>query len=202
MRLAQLDLVALGKAPDYMVSDLLRQASDTATQRLKQVWSQDNLQIEFQMSIAGIEGIVIYVSSQDHVGLPRQRSFGFRWFLEFLLSYAESQHTEESSVLLFDEPGIHLHPTGQEDLKQLLKREIATGSQVILTTHLPGLVDLTETHSLRGVVKDANGTPSVGSAEGPLLEGATSPNTRLRAPVQNEGTLFSISWPSTPSSGA
>ncbi len=158
LRIAKLDLVALRTAPDYLVPDLLRQASDIATERLSKVWLQDNLRVDFQMSTAGIQGIVIYVSSRDHTGLPRQRSYGFRWFLEFLLSYAESQNAKEPSILLFDEPGIHLHPAGQEDLKQLLEREISAGTQVILTTHLPGLVDLTEPHSIRGVVKSEFGT--------------------------------------------
>ena len=64
-----------------------------------------------------------------------------------------------ASCVVVDEPGIHLHPKAQEDLKLLLRTEISKHMQVVLTTHLPGLVDTSRLDSVRGIVKNEAGQP-------------------------------------------
>ena len=153
LEIGGLDFARLGDVPDYLVPDLLDEASTAASERLNRYWSQEEIGIRFQLS-ARTGNLIIYVVTDDHRGLPTQRSLGFRWYLEFLLTYAHARESGHPIVLLFDEPGIHLHPKAQEDLKRLLRRDISQHMQVIFTTHLPGMVDTTRLDALRGVVKN------------------------------------------------
>jgi len=56
--------------------------------------------------------------------------------------------------LLFEEPGVHLHPDAQESLKRIMREQVALQNQVIYTTHLPGMYDLAYPEGCRAVVKD------------------------------------------------
>ena len=45
------------------------------------------------------------------------RSKGFQWYFSFYLIFlAESEESHKDAILLLDEPGIHLHPTAQQEL--------------------------------------------------------------------------------------
>jgi len=45
------------------------------------------------------------------------RSKGFQWFFSFYLVFlVESEEGHKDAVLLLDEPGLHLHPTAQQEL--------------------------------------------------------------------------------------
>ena len=48
-----------------------------------------------------------------------EQSRGFQWFFSFDLRFMhDSAGTFSGCVLLLDEPGMHLHPGGQDDLLQ------------------------------------------------------------------------------------
>lgn len=158
LELAGLDFAKLQEASDSLMLDLLDEASGLASERLNRYWSQENITIKFQLS-PKTGNLIIYVATEDHNGSPTQRSFGFRWYLEFMLAYAHVRESGEPAILLFDEPGIHLHPSAQEDLKCLLRQEISKHMQIIFTTHLPGMVDTARLDAIRGVVKNEQARP-------------------------------------------
>lgn len=85
------------------------------------------------------------------------RSKGFQWFFSFyLLFLVESDEGHKDAVLLLDEPGLHLHPTAQQELMgffETLSRE----NQLIYTTHSPFLVDGEHIHRVRPVTEDETG---------------------------------------------
>ncbi len=71
-----------------------------------------------------------------------ERSHGFRWFFSFYLVFlVESEKAHENTVLLLDEPGLHLHPTLQTKLIAFFERIADGGNSLIYSTHLPFLVD-------------------------------------------------------------
>jgi predicted ATP-dependent endonuclease of OLD family len=90
---------------------------------------------------------------------------GFRSFFSFYLAlYAETNETDpEGFILLFDEPGIHLHPQGQKDLLREM-RKLAEKNQIIYTTHSPFMIDRNEPENTVLVVKG-----SVGKKKGTTL---------------------------------
>lgn len=85
------------------------------------------------------------------------RSKGFQWFFSFYLVFlVESDEGHKDAVLLLDEPGLHLHPTAQQQLISFFER-LAEKNQLIYTTHSPFLIDGEHIHRVRPVKEDPTG---------------------------------------------
>jgi len=86
-----------------------------------------------------------------------RRSEGFRWFFSFYLVFlGESDAMEKDAVLLLDSPGLHLHPTAQQDLLALIGK-LAETNQVIYGTHSPFLIDGDHLERVRPITIDETG---------------------------------------------
>jgi predicted ATPase len=86
-----------------------------------------------------------------------RRSEGFRWFFSFYLVFlGESEAMEKDAVLLLDSPGLHLHPTAQQDLLALF-RKLGERNQVIYGTHSPFLIDGDHLDRVRPITLDESG---------------------------------------------
>lgn len=71
-----------------------------------------------------------------------ERSRGFQWFFSFdLMLMHETKGAFKGCVILFDEPGLHLHPGAQQDLLRCFE-EYAMENTLLYTTHLPFMIDL------------------------------------------------------------
>lgn len=89
------------------------------------------------------------------------RSKGFQWFFSFYLVFmAESDDRHRNAILLLDEPGLHLHPTTQQELIGFFD-ELAKFNQLIYTTHSPFLIDGNNIHRIRAVVESERGNAAV-----------------------------------------
>jgi len=63
------------------------------------------------------------------------RSKGFQWFFSFYLVFlVESDEVHKDAMLLLDEPGLHLHPTAQQELLTFFE-ELAANNPLVYTTH-------------------------------------------------------------------
>jgi AAA domain, putative AbiEii toxin, Type IV TA system/AAA ATPase domain len=103
-------------------------------------WTEKRHKLHFD---ADGEDLVLQVSDdQNPFPIPfEERSHGFQWFFSFYLVFlVESKKAHKNSILLLDEPGLHLHPTLQSKLIELFER-ITDDQQLIYTTHLPFLID-------------------------------------------------------------
>jgi predicted ATP-dependent endonuclease of OLD family len=118
----------------------LHAAGKRLTKRVRQIWSQGAAHTFRFDENAG----KLHVSIEDPTtfDMPSRRSLGFQSFLAFYLSvYAETDDIDPHGfILLFDEPGIHLHPRGQKDLLRELRR-LAEKNQIVYTTHSPFMID-------------------------------------------------------------
>ena len=93
------------------------------------------------------------------------RSKGFQWFFSFYLVFlVESDEGHRDAILLLDEPGLHLHPTAQQELVTFFEA-LAEDNPLIYTTHSPFLIDGEHIHRVRPVTEDETGHSrvSVGS---------------------------------------
>ena len=101
---------------------LLRAASFSLTGDWIELWTGDEHRLDFE-----VDGdyLVLQVSDK-HSSFPipfEERSQGFQWFLSFYLIFlVESRKGHKDSILLLDEPGLHLHPTLQMRLVNFLER--------------------------------------------------------------------------------
>jgi len=85
------------------------------------------------------------------------RSKGFQWFFSFYLVFlVESNEGHKDAILLLDEPGLHLHPTAQQELLTFFE-ELATNNPLVYTTHSPFLIDGERIHRVRPVTEDKLG---------------------------------------------
>ena len=173
------DLADLESQTNYEhIKAELESASISITDKVFEYWRQSpELRVEFDLSNADPndtpplnEGTILHVrifNNRHRVSVPfDERSKGFVWFFSFL-SYFSSLELEDearSMLLLFDEPGLNLHATGQVDFLRFIDEQLAPGHQVVYTTHSPFMIDLDRLGSLR-TVQDMDGRGTVVSPD-------------------------------------
>lgn len=85
------------------------------------------------------------------------RSKGFQWFFSFYLVFlVESDEGHKDAILLLDEPGLHLHPTAQQELIAFFEK-LSEKNQLLYSTHSPFLIDGEHLHRVRPVTEDDTG---------------------------------------------
>lgn len=128
------------------------------TSRIREVWNQEpTLEIKLR-----VNGKFLYIDFSDSTTVydtPKHRSPGFLWYLSFYINFIATNLEAKPNefVFLLDEPGVHLHPSGQKDLT-LLMENLAQKNQVIYTTHSPFMINREQPQRVRVVRKDENGT--------------------------------------------
>lgn len=140
----------------------ITRASETLNRTLKESWSQGkdlsfrlthnskDERIELQIEDPSVKSTYVRAS---------RRSSGFTHYfsLKTILHSRQKDHPAESYILLFDEPGVFLHPSGQYDLLQVLET-LALESQVIYVTHSLFMINKTFPTRHRLVMKNERGT--------------------------------------------
>jgi energy-coupling factor transporter ATP-binding protein EcfA2 len=143
----------------------LNSASNDITARFTAWWKQRRHTIRYH---ADGDFFRIWVADDRRPGIEielESRSHGFQWFFSFYLVFlVESEETHKEAVLLLDEPGLHLHPTAQQELIAFFE-ELSQKNQLVYSTHSPFLIDGQHLHRVRPVTEDETGHSriSVGS---------------------------------------
>jgi hypothetical protein len=132
-------------------------ASAKITSMIGKSWNQENININIW-----IDADEIHFSVEDGSRIqvaPTKRSDGFQWFLSFYINFMVMTKKElGNSILLLDNPGLQLHPSGQKDLLSTLK-SLSNQVQIIYTTHSPYLLDIEHLERVKIVErKKDNGT--------------------------------------------
>ena len=70
-----------------------------------------------------------------------QQSYGFKWFFSFIALHQDVLSENENIILLLDELGHSLHPSGQKDFIKFLRCDLSQKYQIIYTTHSPFMID-------------------------------------------------------------
>jgi predicted ATP-dependent endonuclease of OLD family len=134
------------------------ETSREITRRIQEVWTQEpSLEIKLR-----VNGKLMYIDFSDATTVydtPKSRSPGFLWYLSFYINFIATTREAKANEYLFllDEPGLHLHPSGQKDLTHLLE-DLSQKNQLIYTTHSPFMINRNHPQRVRVVVKEANGT--------------------------------------------
>ncbi len=136
----------------------LEEASRIITEQLRRVWSQEPT-IEVKLNVNGRALYIDFSDSTTVFDTPESRSLGFRWYLSFYVNFLAQTFEAQANeyLFLFDEPGIHLHPSGQKDLMKVLE-DLALKNQVVFSTHSPFMINRQFPERVILVVKDKNGT--------------------------------------------
>jgi len=136
----------------------IEEASRLATEKIQNVWSQEpSLEIKLR-----VNGKTLYIDFSDETTVydtPKTRSNGFLWYLSFYINFLATTNEANTNeyIFLFDEPGVHLHPSGQKDLTRLLE-DLSKKNQIIYTTHSPFMINRNYPQRVKVITKDDKGT--------------------------------------------
>ena len=134
------------------------ETSREITRRIQEVWTQEpTLEIKLR-----VNGKLLYIDFSDDTTVydtPKTRSQGFLWYLSFYINFIATTCEGKANEYLFllDEPGLHLHPSGQKDLTHLLEN-LSEKNQLIYTTHSPFMINRDHPERVRLITKDKEGT--------------------------------------------
>jgi len=158
LKLAGLDLNSTKNKRPLLQTVTLNYAANRISTEIRELWEQEpDIQVKFEWDPEeGNKKLLVMIESGGHRGHPQYRSLGFRWFLEFYLLYAAG--LRRNTVLMFEEPGIHLHSDGQNNLKRVIREKVSTQCQVVYTTHSPDMCDTAYPEGCRAVIKESGVT--------------------------------------------
>jgi predicted ATP-dependent endonuclease of OLD family len=134
----------------------------------QKIYGNNHVNIKFfiENNELGKKEISFYVETRDNEFLaPRRRSKGMIWFLSLWL---ELKACEDSSdmLILFDEPGLHLHVKANKDMLKVFHKLNKKGHQIIYSTHSPSLIEVDNLQNIGLVVN--------GEKDGTTVEALTS----------------------------
>lgn len=117
-----------------------RAASAYLSKQFRDLWTQKEVDFDIE-----IDGTTLNIFAKDYaVGMPvrlNRRSSGFRWHVSFAWKFTHASLGQyKGCILLLEEPGIHLHYSGQRDLLEVFQRLSQTNT-ILYTTHLASMVD-------------------------------------------------------------
>lgn len=158
--LAEVDLEELVRLGESKEGRTLRQfdkraASAYLTQQFQKLWKQKKVKFDID-----VDGPTMNIFAEDEaIGFPvrlNRRSTGFRWYVSFAWKFTHaSQGDFKNCVLLLEEPGIHLHYSGQRDLIRVFE-DLSDTNTVLYTTHLSSMVDQANPERVRIIETDNN----------------------------------------------
>lgn len=135
----------------------LNSASLDISERFSAWWSQRRHKIRYH---ADGDYFRVWIADDRRPDVEIEleaRSKGFQWFFSFYLVFlVESDEGHKDAILLLDEPGLHLHPTAQQELIAFFEK-LSEKNQLLYSTHSPFLIDGEHLHRVRPVTEDNTG---------------------------------------------
>ena len=127
------------------INSLQSLLSDKITAHINRIWPEHPISISFQISDNKISLLIEDNGIKYKPKTTDQRSDGFKQFISFLLTISVENHNGElkNTILLIDEPELHLHPLAQINLlKELIKITSNTKNNILFfATHSNYLID-------------------------------------------------------------
>jgi energy-coupling factor transporter ATP-binding protein EcfA2 len=116
-------------------------ASRHLSSQFKNRWNQKA--VKFDIRVDGPHLNIFVEDTGLEAFVPMEaRSRGFQWYVSFVWRFTHASKGQyKNCILLLDEPGVHLHHAGHEDLLRFLEI-LAETNTVIYTTHLATMINL------------------------------------------------------------
>lgn len=137
--------------------------SGRVTRLLREAWKGEDLHLQLRLSDDG----KVLAFTKDSAAVetllpPSSGSEGFQWWLGFYITFGASTDTEyKNAILLLDDPGVFLHPTGHKDLLKLFDSYLSKDVTTVYTTQIPFLIPREHLDRIRLVTKDHDGKSKV-----------------------------------------
>jgi predicted ATP-dependent endonuclease of OLD family len=126
-----------------------------ATKLLREAWKQEVLDVELRY----LDGrLLVFTKNSKAVETllpPSSGSEGFQWYFGFYINFGAATKAEyKNAILLLDDPGVFLHPTGHRELLDLFEKYREDNIMTIYATHLPFLIPRDKLLRLRLIEKE------------------------------------------------
>jgi len=143
------------------IYNIVQRLNDAVTEHIRKVWKGHPILLKFNINNNIISLLVEDEGVNYDAKVTSQRSDGFRQFISFLLTISIENKSEklENTILLLDEPEMHLHPTAQINLlKEFLNITSNKDANNIIfyATHSNYLIDKSNLDRSFNVVKFKN----------------------------------------------
>lgn len=173
-----------------------RAASAYLTHQFQKLWKQKKVKFDID-----VDGPTLNIFAEDEaIGFPvrlNRRSTGFRWYVSFAWKFTHASEGDfENCTLLLEEPGIHLHYSGQRDLLGVFE-DLSETNTVMYTTHLSSMVDQANPERVRIIETDSghhlrvtHGVVSSQSAPMAVIESALGLTPDLSGMLGNRKVLI------------
>lgn len=135
--------------------ELAQDLSSHATNLIRSAWKDHEVNIKVSISGDELEILIEDNDVQHKYYQVPQRSDGFNQFISILLTL----FSEKNSILLLDEPDVHLHPSGVEFMRDEILR-LGKTNTVFAATHSPSMVD-TKVDKRHWIIKKSGGNTTV-----------------------------------------
>lgn len=144
-----LDVGSLKVSNINEVKQDLDYASNIITDRFNEFWEQDD--IKFHIDVINNEIAVSITDNLIRISQPMSmRSQGLNGVVSLFINVMS---IPKHSIILLDDPGIHLHASGQKDILRMLEK-LSEDRQIVLTTHSPFLINRNKLERIRIVTKN------------------------------------------------
>ncbi|MBM4030914.1 MAG: hypothetical protein FJ291_03915 [Planctomycetes bacterium] len=135
-------------------------ASNAMTRKFADWWEQRRHEFRYQL-----DGDYFRVWVRDDLDPSEveldQRSYGMQYFFSFYTVFlVETEGAHANSILLLDEPALHLHGTAQAKAVKFLEK-LSADNQTMYTTHSPFMINADHLERVRAVYEAEDGTTRV-----------------------------------------
>ena len=142
------------------IYNLQSKLGEAVTKHIKNTWPEHPINIRFQIDNQKITFLIEDVNVSHSVKTTEQRSNGFKQFISFLLTVSIDNLKDEleNTILLIDEPEVHLHPPAQINLLKELIRITSNSKNniVFFATHSNYMIDKVKLNRCISVKKTNN----------------------------------------------
>ena len=154
------ELIAAFSEKNESVRNTIQDRIAKVTRKLMREFNESYLkgsaEIELNVKFDG-SYLRFTICNADTTGsvLWSEASSGVRWYLSAFFELKRALHSR-NSIILIDEPAIHLHIMAQKEVLKLLQT-LAQGTKYVLyTTHSPYLIDKNRLGDVEAIVRQAN----------------------------------------------
>jgi len=156
---ARLDSIENLEDNQSAIQQYLKTASASATKKLREAYKQESFDLDIRYDNGTL---LVFTTDPKQPGTllpPSYGSEGFQWFLGFYINFAVATKTEyKNAILLLDDPGVLLHPSGHKDLLRRFNGYLDDEVRTIYSTHLPSLINKASIDSIRVIYREKGQT--------------------------------------------
>ncbi len=160
-KLLKYDFHSISKKNTPQKNATTEEESEMLSANFQKDWQQKiygnnkaNIKFFIENNEKGKSEISFFIETKDNEFLsPKRRSKGMIWFLSLWLELKAKENSDKL-VLLFDEPGLHLHIKASKDMLNVFHKLIEKGHQIVFSTHSPSLIETDKLHNIGLVINN------------------------------------------------